>query len=271
MRFILILMMTFFMTINLAHADPGATNDASSFEVFMIAKELKVIRILPSVYVIEDQGGIAPSYSMIVDISDDNLLLVDSTSSEKITQVLAWAKQRFTDKKIVAINTHHHIDRTGGNAVLIKENIPVYGSDLTAALAKKNHETAPNHTFLASAGMTLDFDNQKVEIFYPGPAHSEDNTVVYIPDLKLLFGGCMIVPFQKIYLVDGVNIKNWPNALEKLKRFDIQWVIPGHPANLQDDLNFSPSLIAHTEMLLKTGKTGEFTPSEAQALKASEK
>ncbi len=77
----------------------------------------------------------------------------------------------------------------------------------------------------------------------------------------------MVLPFEKVYRVPDANIDAWPNSLAQLKQFDIEWVIPGHPANLNDDLNFSPSLIEHTAMLLKTGKTGEFTSAEAQALR----
>ena len=266
MKFISILILLFAGIIPPVYAtksdDKGAT-----YETFMLANELKVIHILPSVYVIEDQGGIAPAYSMIVDISDDNLLLVDTSDPEKTKQVLAWANKKLNNKKIVAINTHHHSDRTGGNAVLLKEKIPVYGSDLTAKLSKEKHETPPDHIFPALDGKTLSFGDKKVIIYYPGPAHSEDNVVVYIPHLKLLFGGCIVVAMQNVYLVDGVNIKNWPSAIEKLKQFDVEWVIPGHPVSLTDDLNFSPGLIVHTEMLLKTGKTAKFTPNGASAMK----
>ena len=234
----------------------------SSFEIFYIATELKVIQILPSVYVIEDQGGI-PSYSMMVDISDDHLLLVDTTGPEKTKHVLRWANKKFNGKKIVAMNTHHHSDRTGGNAILSAEGIPVYGSDLAASLVKEENEMAPNHIFPIKQGKILNFDHKKVRIFYPGPAHTPDNVVVYIPDLKLLFGGCMVVPFKTVYRVPDANIAAWPDSLAKLKQFDVEWVIPGHPANLKDDLNFSPILIEHTAMLLNKGMIAEFTKEDA--------
>ncbi|MFI5205587.1 MAG: MBL fold metallo-hydrolase, partial [Candidatus Paceibacterales bacterium] len=169
-----VLMICFLVGFNFAFAQTNNSVPTSSFEIFMIADEVKVIRILPSVYVIEDQGGI-PSYSMIVDISDDNLLLVDTTNPEKTKSILRWANKNFDNKKIVAINTHHHSDRTGGNAVLMSAGIPVYGSDLTASLATEEGEIAPNNTFPINNGKTLNFDNKKVEIFYPGPAHTQDN------------------------------------------------------------------------------------------------
>jgi len=267
MRVFLILAISFLMMGHSILTEANPVVKKPSFETFYIAKELKVIQILPSVYVIEDQGGIAPSYSMIVDISDENLLLVDTTDSEKTKHVLQWANKKFGKRKIVAINTHHHSDRTGGNDVLIEEGIPVYGSDLAASLVKEEHEIAPNHIFAIKQGKVLTFDNKKVRIFYPGPAHTPDNVVVYIPHLKLLFGGCMVVPFKKVYRVPDANIDAWPESLGKLKQFDIEWVIPGHPANLKDDLNFSPTLIEHTAMLLNKGMVAEFTKKESEAIR----
>ena len=267
MRFFLTLGISFLMVGHSILTEANPVVKASSFEIFYIASELKIIQILPSVYVIEDQSGIAPSYSMMVNISDDNLLLVDTTDPEKTKHILQWATKKFNGKKIVAINTHHHSDRTGGNAILFKEGIPVYGSDLAASLVKEEYEMAPNHLFPINQGKVFNFNNKKIMIFYPGPAHTSDNVVVYIPHLKLLFAGCMVVPFKKVYRVPDANIAAWPDSLTKLKQFDVEWVIPGHPANLKDDLNFSPTLIEHTAILLKNGMIAEFTEKESEAIR----
>ena len=31
-----------------------------------------------------------------------------------------------------------------------------------------------------------------IEAFYPGPGHSPDNIVVWIPEARVLFGGCLV-------------------------------------------------------------------------------
>ncbi len=164
MHFFITLFLSFFMVMQPVFAASTTPANAPTYETYNIAPELKIIHILPSVYVIEDQGGI-PSYSMLVDISDDQLLLVDTTSPEKTKSVLEWVNKKFTDKTIVAINTHHHWDRTGGNQVLFEQKIPVYGSDLTASLAKEEKEIAPNHTFPASEGKVLNFDDKQVKSY----------------------------------------------------------------------------------------------------------
>lgn len=170
---------------------------APTFHIFKISPELKVIQILPSVYIIEDQSwSVAPAYSMIVEISANNLLMVDTPYTPQNTAIeLKWINKKFGKKRITAINTHYHVDRLGGNEVLTQNNIPVYGSYLTASLlsdpkalnnkwkAKTNilndisdskikrefrsiHFTAPNHLFSIHPGKILYLDDKKVEIFY---------------------------------------------------------------------------------------------------------
>lgn len=280
-------MLPFFITICpiIGKADPLIKNDMSikkSFSLFKIGSRLKVIQILPSVFIVEANDGPAPAYSMIVELSANILLIVDSPYTAQYSKILLeWIYQKFGKRKMLAINTHYHLDRIGGNEIWIKEKIPVYGSDLTAFLIadamKKNNKqkmnidliqylsdlqlkkafkvmniTPPDYLFPLRQGKILFIGSRKVEIFYPGPAHAPDNIVVYIPHLKLLFGGCLVVALPKIYLMEETNIGAWTKAIARLKRFQAQWVIPGHPASLSDDLNFSPKLIQHTEALLNS-------------------
>jgi hypothetical protein len=45
--------------------------------------------------------------------------------------ILNWINKKFGKRNIIAINTHFHIDRLGGNEALINAGIPIYCSDLT--------------------------------------------------------------------------------------------------------------------------------------------
>ncbi len=261
-----------------------------------LASGLKVIQLQPTIYVVEDKDGQAPAYSMIAVMSDTDLLMVDAPYTPQNTaKVLQWVHKKWGDKKITEINTHYHLDRVGGNDVLVQKKIPVYGSDLTASLLSdpkapnnkwkvrqdlagyvndpevKQHIltmriTAPDHLFPLKEGKTLVFGDKKVEIFYPGPAHTPDNIVVYIPHLKVLFGGCMVVAFPKVFLVSDANPKTWPTSVSRLEKFQVDWVIPGHPASLTDDENFSPGLIQHTEMLFKQNALVSFSKKTVQGL-----
>jgi metallo-beta-lactamase class B len=75
-------------------------------------------------------------------------------------------------------------------------------------------------------------DDTDFEIFFPGEGHTDDNTVVWIKRYELLFAGC-IVKEQGVTSLGNIgdaNLKEWPNALNKLlERYeDIAIVVPGH-------------------------------------------
>lgn len=260
--------------VNLACAQHASLHHPERpFEHWMINSKLEIIHILPTVFIIKDNEEPFPAYSMLVKLPKSNVLMVDAYTPEATRIVLNWVKKTFGRQHITAINTHYHIDRLGGNEVLIQNHIPIYGSDLTAFLLKKNGEakrptqiadpetqtevkniqlTPPNHLFPIQKGLILEIAGRKVEIYYPGPAHTQDNVVVYIPSLKLLFGGCMIrdVAAELGYTGDA-NLTTWLSSVEHLEKFKADWVIPGHPADWQHVSNFSPDLIEHTKELLK--------------------
>lgn len=293
MRLFLVIVLFFLM----ANCPLQALATSVPYPSFLLASGLKVIQLEHQVFVIEDQNGPAPAYSLIVEMSADQLLMVDAPYTPKYTKiVLNWMHAKWGAKHITAINTHYHLDRVGGNEVLAQAHIPVYGSDLTAALLsdpnapnnkwvvgkdlstyvsdpalKKTFQTmkivAPTHLFPIKQGKILYLGNKKVEIFYPGPGHTPDNIVVYLPHLKLLFGGCLIVAFPKVFVVKDADVKSWPNSLATLKKFQVRWVIPGHPVSTEEDMNFSPALIAHTEMLFKNHLLTGFSKQATLAMK----
>jgi metallo-beta-lactamase class B len=90
----------------------------------------------------------------------------------------------------------------------------------------------PTMKFDLNKEQVLTLGGEKVEIYFPGPTHTYDNTVVYIPGKKILFGGCMVLSLEakKPGFVDDGNLTEWPKSLRKvLKKYsDAELVIPGH-------------------------------------------
>lgn len=174
-------------------------------------------------------------------------------------------------RDIVAINTGYHYDNLGGNAYLLEQGIPVYGSDLTAQLLEERgeamraltlewlrdpkdkryydaHQTlayvAPDHIFDIEAGLRLTFDAETVEMYFPGPSHALDNVVVYFPDRKLLFGGCMVIGGDKVGNTADADMVAWPDSVRALSHFEVDVVVPGHGERLD------PQLLEHTVTLI---------------------
>jgi len=210
---------------------------------------------------------------MIVEMANSHLVLVDTPYTPEATRdLLTWIRTKFGEREITAINTGFHYDNLGGNSYLIDQGIPVYGSTLTAKLLEergqeirtmtlqwleepkyqryyKVHEhlpyIAPTHQFELEEGLELEFGEQIVQIYYPGPSHSPDNVVVYFPDRKILFGTCMIIGWNRVGNTADADLTAWPQSVRNLSRFDIEVLVPGHGDRLD------PGLLEHTINLLE--------------------
>jgi glyoxylase-like metal-dependent hydrolase (beta-lactamase superfamily II) len=197
---------------------------------------------------------------MVVRMSTKDFVLVDTPWDNIGTAALVtWLRERYGDISITAINTHFHWDNLGGNAFLLSQQIPVYGSDLTVELLKTKNDDVlrrtlrhlsepehkkyreayennewkpPDHVFPLHDGLMLTIAGNKVEIFHPGPAHTPDNIVVFFPKRRILFGGCMVrsLAATQIGTQSDSDYGKWPASAETLlKKYPAaEIVIPGH-------------------------------------------
>lgn len=212
---------------------------------------LKVTKLNENAFVVTDQDFYS-SNILVVKMEDESVVIVSSPFEDLGTKALMkWVKSSLKPKRMVAINPHFHLDGTGGNEIYKKMGVETWSSDLTkelrlaenkkdrkkgaefykdTSLRKRILDSNPKpaeHTFDLKKGKTFSFSGEEVEVFYPGPAHSPDNVVVYFPKQKILFGGCMIKPKSLGNLGDA-NVKAWPESARKLLKFDVEMVVPGH-------------------------------------------
>jgi metallo-beta-lactamase class B len=219
--------------------------------------------------------------SLLVRSDSSEFVLVDTPwENEASRLVYEWLHDTFHNVNLLVIDTHFHRDNLGGNGFFLQHGVPVYGSDLTVQLLAKQETDAtllavqdrpeyqryaavfrqtellpPDHVFPISEGLTLQIGSDSLEIYYPGPAHSPDNVVVYFPKRRILFGGCMVKSLDSRTLgsLVAADVKAWPHSLRNLlNRYpDSRIVIPGHGG--RGDL----ALIHHTLHLLDAGATGQ--------------
>lgn len=83
----------------------------------------------------------------------------------------------------------------------------------------------PTRTFEES--LSLQVGNKTVELIEVGPAHTEGDTLVFVPDDKTLFTG-------DILFIDGTPIvwagpvSNWTTACDRILELDVETIVPGH-------------------------------------------
>jgi glyoxylase-like metal-dependent hydrolase (beta-lactamase superfamily II) len=93
---------------------------------------------------------------------------------------------------------------------------------------KKGQLVYPTVTF--DKKLILTMGEEKIEIIYPGPAHTNGDALVYIPGRKVIIMGDMLF-YGYIPYIDwqaGSDTQHWIDCLVKLSQWDIEKVIPGH-------------------------------------------
>ncbi len=174
--------------------------------------------------------------------------IIDTPWTNEQSRILVnWLRENLVLEIEGVIATHWHDDCMGGLNEIKKMGIKTYSHKLTREITQSNNLPVPQFDFQDS--LTLKVNENKIICYYFGAGHTVDNIVVWIPEEKILFGGCMVKTLRQRNLgfTGDADVKEWPNTLKKLlKKFpESKIVIPGHGD--YGDL----SLIQHTIELLK--------------------
>jgi cyclase len=137
--------------------------------------------------------------------------------------------------------THHHGDHTNGNALCAPVSIVAQrnvSEELREGLMRPPgglfdpvewgdiEVRYPDVTF--ESEIHFDLGATKVHMIHLGfPAHTRGDSVVYLPEHKVLFSGDLafngVTPFALMGSVPG-----WIASLDILRSFDVETVVPGH-------------------------------------------
>lgn len=85
---------------------------------------------------------------------------------------------------------------------------------MTAELAKKNGYEEPLGDLQAITN--LKFGNMKVETFYSGKGHTEDNIVVWLPQFNILAGGCLVKSAEAIWKHKCSSAWSWRSRGQRI-------------------------------------------------------
>ncbi|HGA1019725.1 TPA: BcII family subclass B1 metallo-beta-lactamase [Bacillus cereus] len=192
-------------------------------------------------------GEAVPSNGLVLNTAK-GLVLVDSSWEDKLTkELIEMVEKKFQKRVTDVIITHAHADRIGGITALKEKGVKAHSTALTAELAKNSGYEEPLGDLQIIT--SLKFGNTKVETFYPGKGHTEDNIVVWLPQYQILAGGCLVKSAEAKDLgnVADAYVNEWSTSIENvLKRYgNINSVVPGH-GKVGDK-----GLLLHTLDLLK--------------------
>jgi cyclase len=246
----------------------GAARQAPS------AASIQVDKVRDNLYVLRGGGGNTAAF-----ITAKGVTLVD-------TKLPGWGKpileklKEITEKPVTTIiNTHTHFDHVGGNtefpatvevvthentANLMREMRPVTGGPEQPNVFKdKNGLGLPKRTF--KDRMTIGNGDERIELYYFGPAHTGGDAWVVFPALRALHTGDAFA-LKTLPLIDANNGGSgveYPQTIAKaaaaLKNIDT--VITGHTpttltmADLKTFADFTREFVRTVQAAKKAGRT----------------
>lgn len=197
-----------------------------------------------------DSWGLVEANGLVV-FGERGAVLVDTAwTPAQARWLLDWIERESGREALAVIVTHSHGDRSAGIGEALARGIPVHGSQGTAELLRQRGEPAPSQVF--EDELELDLGGVALEAFYPGPGHTADNSVVYVADQAVLFGGCLIraAATDDLGNVADADVAAWPETMRRLiERYgSARRVVPGHGA-VGD-----AALLEHTRDLAARGR-----------------
>lgn len=138
--------------------------------------------------------------------------------------------KRHHAKVVLCLATHFHSDRSGALSYYRNRHIPTYTTKMTDSLSVLHHEHRAQ--FLMRPDTAFEVGGLRFETFYPGPGHSPDNIVVWFPNQKILYGGCLYksVDDQDLGNLSDADVPAWQSSILRVEhRFrDPEFMIVGH-------------------------------------------
>lgn len=185
--------------------------------------------------------------NIAVQIGDDGILVVDTGGRETAADVLA-AIRALSDKPIRwIINTHAHLDHTGGNETISQAGMTVNGNPAAIighenVIARMSAEDRPVTEWALNsffeAGRDFYFNGEAIFLYHVPSAHTDGDILVHFRGSDVLVTGDVFVTttFPVVDIDYGGGIDGFVAGLNKALDITVPawlqeggtYVIPGH-------------------------------------------
>jgi metallo-beta-lactamase class B len=199
-----------------------------------LAQQLEVKKIAEGVYVHISskvlESGKFPSNGLLIETPGSVILVDTPWDVPQTDQLLTWIGENVKKPVSHCIVTHSHDDRVSGiNLLKAKHQTKIYSGRRTARKIKD--EYASPEVIVPDDSLMI-IDGVKIQTYFPGEGHSSDNIVVWLPELKILFGGCFVKSVESAGLgnIADANLKEWPLSVSRVQQKfrKPKLIIPGH-------------------------------------------
>jgi glyoxylase-like metal-dependent hydrolase (beta-lactamase superfamily II) len=186
-------------------------------------------------------------------IGDDAVMVIDTQATPAMAQDVIRRIREVTDKPIkYVVLSHYHAVRVLGASAYKPEHI-IASQDTRDLIVERGEQdkaseigrfprlfqnvesvppgmTWPTITFTGK--MTLWLGKLEVQLIQLGRGHTKGDTVVWLPQDKVLFSGDL-VEFDATPYAGDAYFQDWPKTLDHIAALQAQALVPGRGAALQ--------------------------------------
>jgi len=214
-----------------------------------------MIEIGPKIFTyVQATGETGISNSGLI-VGREAAVAVDALMVPSMTRKLVAAIKKATRQPVAQlINTHHHLDHTGGNSFFkgatvvatekCREEL-VPGFPPTPLLQRFMPRFAAEFPKLKVVLPTVTFQDRmvihdgerEIHLWHPGhAAHTSGDAVAFLPRERILFAGDIAFHYVTPLAFQG-HVGHWIEAANRLLAFDADVIVPGHgPVGTKKDL-----------------------------------
>jgi len=174
-----------------------------------------------------DDGFLHEAGDIAVRVTSEGLIVVDDKYEENVTEAMKLIKSVSSQPIRYLLNTHHHTDHAGGDAVFIKTTPIVAHKNVRENFLRNKQPGAPGVTFTDQASVFV--GGVEARAYYFGRGHTNGDAVIYFPDLKTIHTGDLITEGMPVMdYPNGASAVEWVKVLDAVLKLDFDTVIPGH-------------------------------------------
>ncbi|GAB1513751.1 MBL fold metallo-hydrolase [Actinophytocola sp. KF-1] len=184
-------------------------------------------------------------------VGDTHCLVIDTGTDEVHGASMAAAVRFVTPLPWTVVITHAHFDHFFGTAAFLPASVISHERCRALILAEgerqrrawsakyRSEGKAEQAERLAAAQLVaptevitsqvlLDLGGRTVTLIHPGPAHTDHDLFVHVPDVDVVFAGDLVEQGAPPSVGPDSNVPNWPAALDRILDLRPAVVVPGH-------------------------------------------
>ena len=214
--------------------------------------KIKTTHVAGAIYMLEGAGG-----NIGVAVGADGILLIDDQFEPLAEKIRAVLKKLGDGRLKFVLNTHHHGDHTGGNAVFGAEAPIIAHTNVRKRLSVKfpSKEGLPVLTFDTS--MSVHFNDEEIRVMHFPNSHTDGDSVIFFTESNVVHTGDLFFSgrFPYVDLDSGGDVEGLTKHIEKILSElppDVK-LIPGHgPLSGINELKTYHQMLVETTDLIRT-------------------